>query len=137
MRIAVVFTAFALLSCTDALGPLRDGQPYNLRTINGQSLPWTSPVGSGGYIAGGWVKIDNGSLAERHEETNTSSWTSTGTYKLTIGMLIIDYGTGWQLGGLGPLQRADTFRVSGNELVLREGAFIAPNDSMVRRYARP
>jgi len=138
MRTALAFTALAFLSaCTDVLDLVRAGQQYELRSINGQPVPWPSPSGNGGYIGAGWVKIDDDSLAERHEQTDRSGWTLSGRYQFKLGMFIIDYGPGWQPGMFGPMQRVDTFRVSGDELVLREGAFTAPNDSMVRRYARP
>src|SRR6266566_4641340 len=123
MRTALAFTALALLSaCTDVLDLVRAGQQYELRSINGQPVPWPSPSGNGGYIGAGWVKIDDDSLAERHEQTDRSEWTLSGRYQFKLGMFIIDYGPGWQPGMFGPMQRVDTFRVSGDELVLREGA---------------
>ncbi len=125
MRTAIVVLALVLLSCTDVLDLLKAGQEYDLKTVDGQPLPWSSSAG--GFIDRGSVKIDDDTLAERSEFTNTGDWTVTGRYQLKREMLIIDYG---MIRLSGPAERVDTFLVSGDELVLRVGG-------MTRRYARP
>ena len=125
MRTAIVVLALVLLSCTDVFDLLKAGQEYDLKTVDGQPLPWSSSAG--GFIASGSIKIDDDTVAERSEFTNTGSWTVTGRYELKPEMLIIDYGR-IVLGG--PAERVDTFFVSGDELVLLVGG-------MTRRYARP
>ena len=140
LRTLLAVGAIALVSCTNPFGPLLDGRPYALARINEQQVPWTSP--SGGSITGGWIKLDNDTLAERHEElangtSSTAAWTRSGRYTLRFGTLIIDYRAGLQPPGLGPLHPVDTFYVAGNGLILRETNYLAPLDSMVRYYARP
>jgi hypothetical protein len=124
MRRATVLAALIALACTDFLQP---GRTYDLVSVDGQPLPWSSPSGSGGFIASGSVKIDDDTLAERSENTNTGGWTRTGKYQVKAEMLIIDYG---QIYLAGPSQRVDTFVVSGGKLELRA-------DSLTRRYALP
>jgi hypothetical protein len=133
-RTLLAVAAIAIVSCSDPLGPLIDGKPYALVRINGQPVPWTSPLG--GSITDGSIKLDNDSLAERQEGFTNGGWTFSGKYTLRFDRLIVDYRPGWQ-PGWGPLHPVDTFLVSGNGLVLRETGFLAPVDSMVRYYARP
>lgn len=137
-RTLLAVAATAIVSCSDPLGPLVDGRPYALTRINGQQVPWRSP--GGGSITDGWIKLDNDTLAERHEElangSSTGAWTLSGRYTLRFGTLIIDYRPAWQ-PGFGPLHPVDTLFVSGNGLVLREINYVAPLDSVVRYYARP
>jgi hypothetical protein len=141
MRIFAAVLLVAALSCSSPLGPLVDGKPYALTTINGEPLPWTSPLGSQ-PIAVGWIKLLSTHVAERHEEIGTvdggtyATWTYTGHYTLRFGVLIVDYRPIGPGGG-GPLHPVDTFYVSGNGLVMRETGYIAPLDSIVRYYARP
>ena len=125
MRIAIVALALVFFGCTDIFDLLKAGQQYDLKTVDGQPLPWSSAAG--GFIASGSVKLDDDTLAERSEFTNTGSWTVTGRYQLKRGMLIIDYG---MIRLAGPAERVDTFVVSGDELVLSAGG-------LTRRYARP
>ncbi len=139
LRTLLAVGAVAIVSCSSPFGPLFDGKPYALTRINEQQVPWTSP--SGGSITAGWIKLDNDTLAERHEElangtSSTAAWTRSGRYTLRFGTLIIDYRPEWHTG-LGPLHPVDTFFVSGNGLVLREVNYVAPLDSMVRYFARP
>ena len=138
-RALLAVAAIAIVSCSNPFGPLFDGKPYALTRINDQQVPWTSP--SGGSITGGWIKLDNDTLAERHEElangsSSTGAWTVSGRYILRFGTLIIDYRPGWH-AGFGPLHPVDTFSVSGNGVILRETNYLAPLDSMVRYFARP
>ena len=138
IRLRLILASFvaALISCSDPLGPLMDGKPYPLRTINGQALPWTSPPPGAWHITDGWVKIDNDSIAERHETLLTVTAdpvTYFGPYTLTPRMLIIRYTSG---GNPRPYNAVDTFYVSGNGLVMRE-VYTSPPDTMVRYYARP
>jgi hypothetical protein len=135
IMLALMSFLLVLASCGNPFGPLFDGKPYALARINGDPVPWTSPLG--GTIIEGSIKLDNDSIAERHEGFGGASWTYGGKFTLKMGRLIIDYGPGWQLGSLGPMHRVDTLYLSGNGLVLRETGFIPPLDSVVRYYARP
>ncbi|PYO95882.1 MAG: hypothetical protein DMD62_00355 [Gemmatimonadetes bacterium] len=114
----------SVLGCSNQLAP--DHQ-WDLISIDGQPLPWSSPTGNGGILSGS-VKIDNDSIAERSELTNTGGWTVSGPYTVTVEMLIIDY-RAFQPGGLGPGEGADTLLLSDGGLVLRVGG-------ITRRYAR-
>jgi hypothetical protein len=137
-RLVLATLAVAVVSCSDPLGPLVDGNAYHLARINGENTPWTSPLG--GQITGGLIKLDNDTLAERGEDLANGpaigGWGLSGRYTLRLGMLIIDYRPNWS-PGFGPLHPVDTFYVSGNGLVLRETGFVAPLDTIVRNYARP
>ena len=144
MRRVAFVAALALLSCSDALGPLTDGTPYALRAINGDSLPWSRPVlRPTSRIASGYVKLIDDSRAERHERTElidssgavvgAGEWGRSGSYRLAFGMLIITYGD-WPFG-TAPTRPVDTFHVSGKGLLLRETGFLAPIDTLVRYYA--
>src|SRR5690348_9457218 len=98
-RALLAVAAIAIASCSNPFGPLFDGKPYALTHINEQQVPWTSPFG--GSITGGWIKLDNDTLAERHEElangsSSTGAWTRSGRYTLRFGTLIIDYRAGLQ-----------------------------------------
>ena len=86
LRTLLAVGAIAIVSCSNPFGPLFDGTPYALTRINEQQVPWTSP--SGGSITAGWIKLDNDTLAERHEElangtSSTAAWTRSG--RLTSG----------------------------------------------------
>ena len=144
-RSLALLAVVALLSCSDPLGPLTDGEPYSLRAINGASLPWSPPfVRPTTQIADGWVRILDDSRAERHERIEAidslgavvafAEWTQAGQYRLGFGMLIITY-TAWQYSSYGPSQPVDTFYLSNHDLLLRETWFIPPLDTLVRYYA--
>jgi hypothetical protein len=150
MRSLAVILVVAALSCGSPLGPLIDGQPYQLARINGEPLPWTSPISGGVPITEGWIKLIDNKTAQRHERAengaSVSDWTVSGRYTLRFGVLIIDYRQPGPLPpslNMGPtspvanVNAVDTFYVSGNGLVLRERGYIAPLDSMVRYYVRP
>jgi len=145
MRQLALLAVVALLSCSDSLGPLTDGEPYALRAINGASLPWSPPfLRPTTQISGGWVKILDDSRAERHERIEAidslgavmavAEWTHVGSYRLGFGRLIITY-EAWQFSTYGPSHPVDTFYVSDKGLLLRETGFIAPLDTLVRYYA--
>ena len=145
MRRVAFVAALALLSCSDALGPLTDGTPYALRAINGEPLPWSrSFVTPTSRIANGYVKLIDDARAERHERTElidstgavvgAGEWSRSGSYRLRFGMLIITYGE-WPFGMSAPTRPVDTFHVSGKGLLLRETGFLAPIDTLVRYYA--
>jgi hypothetical protein len=145
MRPVALVAVLALLSCSDPLGSLTDGQPYTLRSVNGESLPWAlPPVSPTHRIAEGWVKIIGASRAERHERIealdslgtvqSVAEWTHAGSYRRGFGTFILTY-EAWQFNQLGPRQPVDTFAVSENGLRLRETGFVPPLDSIVRYYA--
>lgn len=145
MRRVAFVAALALLSCSDALGPLADGTPYALRAINGEPLPWSAPFDRPTtQIADGWVRILDDSRAERHERIEAldslgavvavAEWTHAGRYRLAFGRLIITYEP-WQLHTYGPRHPVDTFYASNKGLRLRETGFIPPLDTLVRYYA--
>jgi len=122
-----------LVACSDPLGPLLRGIRYDLRSINAQALPWSE--GPGYQIMEGWIKLDNDSIAERHEKFASvviTEWTKPGRYTLQDGVLIIDYRPGWCTCALGPAYPVDSFYVSGKGLIRRE---LYPPDSIVRYYA--
>jgi hypothetical protein len=142
MKTVATLLILAALSCSDTLGPLTDGKAYPLQSINGQPLPWTWPDSSTVTLLG-WIKLDNDSFAERHEETMYgvgafSSYTITGRYTLRYSMLIIDY-RAVEAGGpsAGPVHPVDTFHVSSHGLVLLERSSNPPFDTMMLFYARP
>ncbi len=129
----IILSATAVGFCGDPLGPLLRGTRYDLRSINGRSLPWST--GPGFQILEGWIKVDNDSIAERYEKTASvviADWTKPGRYTLRDRVLIIDYRPGWCTCAPGPSYPVDTFYVSGNGLVRRE---LYSPDSIVRYYA--
>jgi hypothetical protein len=144
--------ALALLACSDALGPLNVAEPYLLRTINGQPVPWTLPPADSQYIPGtiteGWITILNDSVAERHERFGRwvlnpngdsiplfGEWTQTGSYERPGGRIIVLSYHFYVPGSLGPLQPVDTlFITRQGGLILRETGFVAPLDSLIREY---
>ena len=145
MRRAAFVAALALLSCSDAFGPLTDGTPYALREINGEPLPWSRAfVMPTSRIAAGRVRIIDDARAERQERielidstgtvVGAGEWSRSGSYRLWFGKLVITYDA-WPFGMSPPTRPFDTFVVSGKGLLLRETGFIAPLDSLVRYYA--
>ena len=145
MRCLAFVAALALLSCSDAFGPLTDGTPYALRAINGDTLPWSRGPGTPtSRIASGRVQIIDDARAERWERSElvdsagtvvaVGEWGRAGSYTLRFGRLIIAYDA-WPYGMSPPTRLVDTFFVSGKGLLLRETGFIAPLDTLVRYYA--
>ncbi len=131
-------TAAGSCGNSEPLSPLRVGQHFDLRTVNGQALPW-SPPGSAYQIVEGWIQIDSDTLAERHEKQEepgslTRNWTYGGRFTIHGDTLIMDYGPPCPSCGPGPEMQADTFTVSARALRRRE---VSPPDSIVRYYALP
>lgn len=135
---APVCVALALLSCSSPLGPLVDGKPYALASVNGEPLPWSAPPHVVVPITDGWIQLVDNQTAQRFErQTNglvASDWMVSGRYTLRFGVLIVDYRP--VEPGI-PVNPVDTFYVSGNGLVLRTRGLVAPLDSIIRYYARP
>ena len=150
MRLAVG-AALVLAACSDALAPVTVGEPYLLRTINGDPIPWTTPPADSQYIpttiTEGWITMLNDSLAERHErfgrwvvDANGDSiplfaeWTHSAAYRRLSGRVVLTYHF-WTPGAIGPLHAAETLYVTPRGgLMLRETGFIPPLDSIIRVY---
>jgi hypothetical protein len=151
MRLALALIGAATaLACTETVGP-PVGFTYRLSRVNGGPIPFAEP-GTGRdsvtpvYFEEGWVRILNGSFAERHERlkqtilTNTgdsvplvAEWTYVGRYRELPGSLVITYEF-WSPWQIGPMQGVDTLTLQVNRLTLREGPFLPPFDSLVRVY---
>jgi len=140
----------AALACTETVGP-SVGPTYRLSRVNGGPIPFAEP-GTGRdsvtpvYFEEGWIRILNGSFAERHESlkqtilTNAgdsvplvTEWTWVGRYRELPGSLVITYEF-WRPGQIGPMQGVDTLTLQVGRLSLREGQFVPPLDSLVRVY---
>jgi len=148
MRATAAFGGLlALLACNDALAPARVGAVYQLRRINGQTVPWTPPLNDSAYIAAtiteGWITFLDVSTAQRHERlerwvTNVngdstllvSEWTNTAAYQRLSGRIVLTYGPS-PGGGSG----VDTLYLGPRgSLILRQTGYLAQSDSMVRHF---
>jgi hypothetical protein len=151
-----VFAAFVVLvlaACSDAVTPAI-GEPYFLRTVNGQPLPWSTPTSDSTYlpmtITEGWITILNDSLAERHERyerlvlaPNGIDWlpiiaefTNVASYERGLTTIVLTYLPSG--GAVGPPQPAETLQVTRRgALVLRQMVgYLPPLDSIVRVYCK-
>lgn len=151
MRAALVLASFALLACGDSLAPVIIGQEYQLRRINGQAIPWSTPETDSSYIpmtvTQGSVTFLDESRASRHETygrwvilpSGDSSWIGgdwsyTADYERLPGKIVLTYIT-FTPYSIGPSQPAETLYVAGtNALALRQTGMVPPLDSMIRLY---
>jgi len=153
MRTSIVATAaLALVACGDALAPVTVGAPYLLRRVNGQPLPWTTPVTDSSYTAAtiteGWVVFLDHSRAQRHERIGRwvlgpsrvdsqwigSEWTEAATYERRSNAIIFSYGNN-VLEWFVPAQPAETLYVTrGGGLMLRVTNLVPPLDSVIKEY---
>ena len=148
MRAVSVFAALlALLACGDALAPVRVGAVYQLRSINGQPLPWNPPPDDSAYlpmrVTEGWIKFLDGSSAQRHERWErwvlgvngdssllVNDWTQTAAYERLSGRIVLSYPPG-PGGGAG----ADTLYIgSRRSLILHHTGYLSPLGDMVRQF---
>ena len=121
-------TTLALLACSDALAPVRIGDPYYLSTINGQALPWSTPPADSQYIPttiiDGSVTFLTDSRAERYESLgrwvltpNGDStwlayvWNQVADYKRGASSIVLTYPL-FIPGAIGPRQAAETLYVT-------------------------
>lgn len=148
MRAPALFAALlALLACGDALAPVSVGAVYQLRSINGQPLPWNPPPDDSAYlpmrVTEGWIKFLDGSSAQRHERLErwvlgvngdssllVSDWMQTAAYERQPGRIVLSYPPG-PGGGAG----ADTLYIGPRRsLILRHTGYLSLLDSTVRHF---
>src|SRR6266513_1397604 len=152
MRTSIAAIAvLALLACSDALAPVTLGAPYQLRTVNGEPLPWSTPPSDSQYIPmtiveGSVTFLDN-STAERQESAGrwvidpsgdsvwlSYAWSQIAFYERGARSIVLTY-PGFQPGAIGPSHAAETLYVAREgALTLRETGLISPLDSMIRVY---
>lgn len=149
MRATAAFGALlALLACDDPLAPVRVGAVYQLRSINGQPLPWSPPPDDSAYnpmtVTEGWITFIDASSAQRHERAErwvpvangdsaliVNDWTQTAEYQRLPGKVVLSYPPA-PGGGAG----ADTLYLgSGRSLILREVGYLSPLDTVVRQFS--
>lgn len=147
MRAPALFAALlALLACGDALTPVSVGAVYQLRSINGQPLPWNPPSDDSAYlpmrVTEGWIKFLDGSSAQRYERlerwvTNVNGdssllfndWMQTAAYERLPGKIVLSYPPAIG-GGAG----ADTLYLGPRRsLILRQTGYLSL-DSTVRHF---
>jgi len=146
-------TTLALLACGDALAPVALGAPYELRSVNGQALPWSTPPSDSQYIpttiTEGSVTFLSDTLAQRQETYGRwviirpgdstwlgGSWMQVALYKRGSSSVVLTYPL-FIPGAIGPSQAAETLYVtSSGGLKLRETGLVPPLDSIVRVYCR-
>ena len=147
MRLLPLFAALlAVLACDDALAPVSVGAAYQLRSINGESLPWSPPSSDSAYlpmmVTEGWITFIDASSAQRHERLErwvrangdstllVSDWTQTAAYQRQPGKIVMSYPPS-PGGGSG----ADTLYLGPRgSLILRETGYLSPLDSVVRHF---
>lgn len=151
MRSVIAAALLALLACSDAVAPVIVGAPYQLRVVNGQPLPWSTPPSDSQYIP---MTITDGSLtflddskAQRQESAgrwvlnpNGDSvwlgydWMQIAFYKRGASSIVLTY-PGYIQGAIGPSHPAETLYVTrGGALTLRETGLVWPLDSIIRVY---
>lgn len=151
MRAAFILASFALLACGDSLAPVTIGTDYQLRRINGQAIPWSTPPTDSSYIpitvTEGSVTFLDASRATRHEIYGRwvispsldstwvgGEWTYSADYERLPGKVVLTYVT-FTPYSIGPPQPVETLYVAGhNALALRQTGMVSPIDSMIRLY---
>jgi len=145
MRSVIAAALLALLACSDAVAPVTVGAPYQLRTVNGQPLPWSTPPSDSQYIpmtitanaqrletAGRWVLTPSGD-----SQWLAYDWMQTAFYKRSVSSIVLTY-PGYIQGAIGPSHAAETLYVTrGGALTLRETGLVRPLDSIIRVYCTP
>src|SRR6266496_1354487 len=152
--IAAAAALLALLACSDAVAPVTVGAPYQLRTVNGQPLPWTTPPSDSQYIpttiVDGSVTFLDDSKAQRQESAGrwvivrpgdsvwlASDWMQIAFYKRGASSIVLTYPL-YAPGAIGPSHPAETLYVTrGGALTLRETGLVSPLDSIIRVYCTP
>ena len=148
MRATAAFAALLpLLACGDALAPVSVGGVYQLRSINGQPLPWKPPPDDSAYlpmtVVEGWITFVDASSAQRHERWErwvigvngdssliVNDWTQTAAYERLQGRIVLSYPPS-PGGGAG----ADTLYLGPNRsLILRQTGYLSPLDTVVRHF---
>lgn len=152
MRTALgVGAALAVVACgSDALSPVTVGEPYQLRLVNGQPLPWSTPLSDSLFIpttiVEGSVTFLSESMAQRHEEFGrwvilrpgdstwlAGVWTQIATYERGSGTIVLTYPL-FAPGAIGPSQAAETLYVTRGRLTLRQTGLFPQLDSIIRVY---
>ncbi|HUC40684.1 MAG TPA: hypothetical protein VMR92_07595 [Gemmatimonadales bacterium] len=147
MRTIAAAGVLSLLAYSDALAPLTVGAVYQLRSINGQPLPWSPPPSDSVYIPAkvteGWIAFLDASSAQRHERLErwvpgvsgdstllVTDWTETAAYQRLSGKIALTYpptpggGSGVDTLYLGPR----------GSLILRQTGYLSPLDTIVRHF---
>ena len=151
MRNVIAAALLALLACSDAVAPVTVGAPYQLRTVNGQPLPWSTPPSDSQYIpmtiTGGSVTFLDDANAQRLETAGrwvltpsgdsqwlAYDWMQIAFYKRSVSSIVLTY-PGYIQGAIGPSHAAETLYVTrGGALALRETGLVWPLDSIMRVY---
>jgi hypothetical protein len=150
MRATAAFGALlALFACGDPVAPVSVGAVYQLRSINGEPLPWSPPISDSGYVpqmvTEGWITFVDVSNAQRHERSEgwvtdaggnrvplIYDWTLSATYEQLAGKIVLSYppapggGSGVDTLYLGPHR----------SLILRQTGYLSPLDTVVRHFCR-
>lgn len=147
MRAIAASSVLLLLACSDALAPVSVGAVYQLRRINGQPLPWTTPPSDSAFIpmtvTEGWISFSDASRAQRHERFEQwvfdshgdstaiiNDWTQTAAYQRLPGKIVLTYPPS-PGGGSG----ADTLYLGPRgSLILRWSGYLSLSDSIVRHF---
>jgi len=149
MRVIPACALLALVACSDALAPasVTTGAVYQLRSINGQPLPWTTPPSDSAYIpmtvTEGWISFIDATTAQRHERHGrwvigvngdssflVNDWTETAVYQRRAGKITLTYPPS-PGGGAG----VDTLYLgSRGSLILRQTGYLSSLDTIVRHF---
>src|SRR6266496_945447 len=150
MRSVIAAALVALLACSDAVAPVTVGAPYQLQTVNGQRLPWSTPPSDSQYIpltiVDGSVTFLDDSKAQRQESAGrwvltpsgdsvwlAYDWMQIAFYKRGASSIVLTY-PGYIQGAIGPSHAAETLYVTRGGLTLRETGLVSPLDSIIRVY---
>src|SRR6266545_3255101 len=148
MRPVIAAALFVLLACSDTIAPVTVGAPYQLRVVNGQPLPWSTPPSDSEYIpmtiTDGSVTFLDDSNAQREEKTGrwvltpsgdsqwlAYDWMQIAFYKRGVSSIVLTY-PGYIQGTIGPSHAAETLYVTRCGLMMLSSGETRPVSRSVK-----